>query len=211
MKKQYFFGVSLLLALCAAGLSSCETAQHRMEREIAAALPGGDFRAAARYAAYVKGHGEEAQALRNAAAQAAWMRLHIAPGTYKIKDTFLPLSTAEKQAVRQLLAQVEETPCHDFPMWLEERYAAYVTGPWPSPPLLWASLEFLSADGKVLHSFYDYDGGIGDKKLEETYRTARFRPAFMLPTGALERWNKQPFLQRGKQKLDSLYKQEAAR
>lgn len=207
MKKQYFFGVSLLLALCAAGLSSCETAQHRMEREIAAA----DFHAPECYQAYRNKHGEQARKLREAAASASRMRLHITSECGKVKSSILPLTAEEVRAVREILSQIEETPCHDYRMWLEERFAAYVTGPWPSPPLLWASLEFLSADGKVLHSFYGYDGGIGDKKLEETYRTARFRPAFMLPTGALERWNKQPFLQRGKQKLDSLYAQEAAR
>lgn len=178
-----------------------------MEREIAAA----GFHAPECYQAYRNKHGEQARKLREAAASASRMRLHITSECGKVKSSILPLTAEEVRAVREILSQIEETPCHDYRMWLEERFAAYVTGPWPSPPLLWASLEFLSADGKVLHSFYGYDGGIGDKKLEETYRTARFRPAFMLPTGALERWNKQPFLQRGKQKLDSLYEQEAAR
>lgn len=207
MKKHVLSCISLPLVLCAAGLSSCETAPQRTEREIAAA----GFHAPECYQAYRNKHGEQARKLREAAASASRMRLHITSECGKEKSAILPLTAEEVRAVREILSQIEETPCHDYRMWLEERFAAYVTGPWPSPPLLWASLEFLSADGKVLHSFYGYDGGIGDKKLEETYRTARFRPAFMLPTGALERWNKQPFLQRGKQKLDSLYEQEVAR
>lgn len=207
MKKHVLSWVSLLLVLCAAGLSSCETAPQRMEREIAAA----GFHAPECYQAYRNKHGEQARKLREAAASASRMRLHITSECGKVKSSILPLTAEEVRAVREILSQIEETPCHDYRMWLEERFAAYVTGPWPSPPLLWASLEFVSSGGKVLYTFDGFDSTIGDTARSETYRTERYSPAFMLPTAALERWNKQPFLQRGKAKLDSLYAQEAAR
>lgn len=197
---------ALLLALCAMGLNSCETAQHRMEREIAAAIPS--FNAPERYQAYRNLHGEKARRLREASAKAAGMRLHITSVNGKQQSAFLPLAEAERRAVRELLAQIEETPCLEYPMWLEEEYEQAVTGPWPSPPLYWTSLEFLSAGGKVLHSFDGFDRTIGDSDQAETYRTARYRPEFMLPPAAQAQWNKLPCLLRCKQKLRELYEQE---
>lgn len=207
MKRHVLSCVSLLLVLCAAGLSSCETALQRMERELATA----GVHAPEYYQAYRNKHGEQARKLREAAASASRMRLHITSVFGKVKSAILPLTAEEMRAVRDIIAQIEETPCHDYRMWLEEEYVCRVTGPWPAPPLYWSTLEFVSSDGKVLYTFDGFDSPIGDTARSETYRAERYSPMFMLPTAALERWNNQPFLQRGKDKLDSLYEQEVAR
>lgn len=203
MKKPSLPRFFLLLTLCAGGLSSCETAQHRMEREIAAAIPA--FHVQARYQSYLNRHGEEARRLREAAAGASSMRLHITSFYPKEESAILPLSAAEARDVRELLAQIEETPCWDYQTWLEKTYADAVTGPWPSAPLCQSTLEFVSSDGKVRHTFDGYDSTIGDTAHAKAYQTDRYKPAFMLPSAALERWNKQPFLQRSKRKLDEFY------
>lgn len=207
MKKPSLFAGSLLLALCAAGLSCCETAQHRMEREIAATLHS--FNAPERYQAYRNEHGEKARKLREAAASASRMRLRITSVRGKTKPAIVPLTEEERRAVREILAQIEETPCLDYPLWLEETYEHGVTGPWPAPPLYWSAMEFVSSSGKVLYTWKGYGSTIGDTALAETYHTERYKPTLMLPTAALARWNKQPFLQRGKRKLDELYTKEA--
>lgn len=203
MKKPSLPRLFLLPALCAAALSSCESTQHRMEREIAAVIPA--FHATARYQSYLSRHGEEARRLREAAAGASSMRLHITSFYPKEESAILPLSAAEVRAVREILAQIEETPCWDYRMWLERQYASAVTGPWPSAPLCGSTMEFVAADGKVLHRFDGYDSTIGDTARAASYQAARYRPTFMLPAPALERWNKQPFLRRSKRKLDEFY------
>lgn len=203
MKKHSLPRFFLLLTLCAGGLSSCETAQHRMEREIAAAIPA--FHVQARYQAYLSNHGANARKIREAATRASSMRLHITSFYPKEESAILPLSAAEARDVRALLAQIEETPCWDYQTWLEKTYADAVTGPWPSAPLCQSTLEFVSSDGKVRHTFDGYDDTIGDTAHAKAYQTDRYKPAFMLPSAALERWNKQPFLQRSKRKLDEFY------
>lgn len=177
-----------------------------MERELGAV----GFHAPECYQAYRNKHGEQARKLREAAASASRMRLHITSVSGKKKSAILPLTAEEVRAVREIIAQIEETPCHDYRMWLEGEYAHLVTGPWPAPPLYWSTLEFVSSDGKILSAFDGFDSTIGDTARSETYRTERYSPMFMLPTAALEHWNKQPFLQRGKDKLDALYEQEGA-
>lgn len=64
------------------------------------------------------------------------------------------------KAVREILAQIEETPAHDEKLWLTIEYDREF-GPWPCAPFFWATLEFVAADGHVVGEFREFDSEIG--------------------------------------------------
>lgn len=190
----------LLSFLAAAVLCSCQ--QQSMERALAAQKPG--FQATEAYAAYVKKHGERAEQLRRTAAKAATMRIHFTTGLMEV-DECHPLTRKEVKAVREILAQIEETPAHDEKLWLTIEYDREF-GPWPCAPFFWTTLEFVAADGHVVGEFYEFDSEIGDTAKAEEYRGKRYCPVYMLPTDALQRWKALPFLRRTRDRKLELYK-----
>lgn len=203
----------IVLLLTTLSLTGCYWSdEQRMVAELSEHLRSFDAEAA--YAAYLKSHGEEARKLREAAATAATMRIHItghvpieivgsSAGSTEI-DEYLPLTEDEVKEVRAILAGLEETPPHDFDLWLLNKYDSYF-GPQPAPPPFWDIMEFVSADGKVLATFGSYASLYGDAAKAEEYRTKRYRPTYMLPTADVARWKALPFIKRADARMRELY------
>ena len=166
-----------------------------------------NFDANARYDEYVETHGDAAKKLREAAAEAATMRFHIygGGGPFRAVDEYLPLTAGEVQAVREILAEIEETPPHDFSGWLEIQHADQFC-PACVAPLYRKELEFVAASGEVLYAYGDHDGPIGDEAKAEEYRTAVSRPNFMLPRASLARWKALPCFKRASVRMEKLHK-----
>lgn len=188
--------LALACTLAAAVLAACASPEERMERELA--------ESSARYASphacydsYVQWHGIHARKLREAAAKAATMRIHVyLPGS-DISE-YIPLTAAETKEVKEILAKVEAPPAHDYPVWLREEYD-HEFGPNPSPPPYFHLLQFLSSGGKVLYEF-EWENLDGDKALAETYRTEPHSPIHMVPTKELERWRALPCFQKARKR-----------
>ena len=203
----------IVLVLAMLSLTGCQwLEEQRMVAELSEHLNGFDAEAA--YAAYLKSHGEEARKLREAAAAAVTMRIHMSgdvcieivgssTGPTKV-DEYLPLTEDEVKEVREILAGLEETPAHDFDLWLLNKYDSYF-GPQPAPPPFWDIMEFVSADGKVLATFGSYASLYGDAAKAEEYRTKRYRPTYMLPTADVARWKALPFIKRADARMRELY------
>ena len=203
----------IVLLLTTLSLTGCYWSdEQRMVAELSEHLRSFDAEAA--YAAYLKSHGEEARKLREAAADAATMRIHItghvpieiagsSAGSTEI-DEYLPLTEDEVKEVREILAGLEQTPALDFDLWLLNKYDSYF-GPQPAPPPFWDIMEFVSADGKVLATFGSYASLYGDAAKAEEYRTKRYRPTYMLPTADVARWKALPFIKRADVRMRELY------
>ena len=194
----------LLAALCAVSLESCRTVEQRMISEISDREA--NFDAEARYASYVQRcDGEFARQLRKAAADAATMRICISGGLRKMEAEYLPLADDEVAAVRKILAEIEEAPPLDFNTWLLEQYDSYC-GPQPSAPLYWCAMEFVAADGSVLHTFYGFSSEMGDAAKADEYRTKAHGPDLMLPEAIRKRWKSLPFHARVDARIHELYR-----
>lgn len=208
----------LLAALCALGLPACQTQQQMAARGVGADLPfflcqtqqmqqqlaehhKGNFDAESRYADYLKHHGDKARKLRDAAAEAVRMRFHLESRCYKV-DEYLWLTPREVRQAKEIMATLEETPPYDKTLWLQSEYDK-AFGPQPAPPIYWDLLEFVAADGKVT-SYYSW-GNEGDADKAEEYRTARFRPFYMLPKGKPEQWKKMSTFQRMEERKEKLF------
>ena len=203
----------IVLMLAMLSLTGCQwLEEQRMVSELSEHLS--DFDAESAYADYLKSHGESARQLREAAAAAATMRIHISgdvcieivgssTGPTKV-DEYLPLTEDEVKEVREILAGLAETPPCDFHLWLLNEYDSCF-GPQMAPPPFWKEMEFVAADGKVLATFYSYDARHGDAALAEEYRTKRYRPTYMLPTADLARWQELPFIKRANIRMVELY------
>ena len=166
-----------------------------------------NFDADACYEAYLASHGEAAKKLREAAAAASTMRFHVygGGGPFKTVNEYLPLKPDEVQAVREILAEVEETPPHDFSSWLEIQHADQFC-PACVPPLYKKELEFIASNGEVLYTYGDHDGPMGSTAKAEEYRTAVSRPNLMLPPASLARWKALPCFKRASARLEKLHK-----
>lgn len=194
----------LLAALCAVSLESCQTVEQRMISEISDREA--NFDAEARYASYVQRcDGEFARQLRKAAADAATMRICISGGLREMEAEYLPLADDEVAAVRKILAEIEEAPPLDFNTWLLEQYDSYC-GPQPSAPLYWCAMEFVAADGSVLHTFYGFSSEMGDAAKADEYRTKAHGPDLMLPEASRKRWKSLPFHARVDARIHELYR-----
>ena len=195
---------SAALSLAAMGVNSCQTVEQRMISEISDREA--NFDAEARYASYVQRcDGEFARQLRKAAADAATMRICISGGLRKMEAEYLPLADDEVADVRKILAEIEEAPPLDFNTWLLERYDSYC-GPQPSAPLYWCAMEFVAADGSVLHTFYGFSSEMGDAAKADEYRTKAHCPDLLLPEASRKHWKSLPFHARTKARLRELYK-----
>ncbi|MBQ8516016.1 MAG: hypothetical protein IJ498_00380 [Akkermansia sp.] len=193
----------LLPLLCAVALTSCQTAEQQMVAALEEREKG--FDAPARYADYLKRHGEYARRLRKAAAEAATMRVHIKVYRYPGRvEEYLPLSDEEVKAAREILGEIEEAPARDFSLWLVEEYDSRF-GPQPAPLPYSSELELVSADGRVLETYYSYDAEMGDTAKAEEYRISRYRPGFMLLAAGLKRWNELDFIRRAGVRTQELY------
>lgn len=194
--------VTVSVVLVCLGLTGClQTVSQQRVAELVERVP--KFDADARYAAYLAEHGDSARKLRKAAAEAVSIRIYI-HGYGDVKE-YLPLTEDEVQEVKAILAGVENTPTHDFELWLEMEYDLHL-GPQPAPPPYWDCLEFVSAQGEVLHSFYGYDGRMGDTARAEEYRLNRYSPSYMLPGDGAVRWNALPFRKRAADRMNALYR-----
>lgn len=191
----------LLAALGVAGLNSCQI--QRMESELTQRDP--DFDAKALYVKYREQHGQRARKVRQAASSSVSMRVHIEGCLMKGINEYIPLTKKEVCAARKILSETEEVPPRDYRMWLKEEYDS-VFGPQPSPPMFGTPLEFVSSNGKVSYYLYLSDGLMGDAAKAEEYRTAEYRPGFMLPTASLARWNALPFHKKLKRREYQLYR-----
>ena len=192
------------LCLAAVGLSCCQTVEQRMISEISDREA--NFDAEARYASYVqRSDGKFARQLRKAAADAATMRICIRGGLRKMEAEYLPLSDDEVAAVREILAEIEEVPSLDFNTWLLERYDSYC-GPQPSASLYWCAMEFVAADGSVLHTFYGFSSEMGDAAKADEYRTKAHGPDLLLPEESRKRWKSLPFHARVDARIHELYR-----
>ena len=192
------------LCLAALGVNSCQTVEQRMISEISDREA--NFDAEARYASYVQRcDGEFARQLRKAAADAATMRIRISGGLREMEAEYLPLADDEVAAVRKILAEIEEAPPLDFNTWLLERYDSYC-GPQPSAPLYWCAMEFVAADGSVLHTFYGFSSEMGDAAKADEYRTKAHGPNLLLPEESRKRWKSLPFHARVDARIHELYR-----
>lgn len=166
------------------------------------------FRPQEEYEAYVKRFdGKSAQSLRHAAAEAVTIRIRISPDAGKQKERILPLTPAEVKEVREILAETEESPALDYSAWLRMKYA----GPMSVIYTYFTFMEFISDDGKELESFNVDRNYFGDAALVEHYRTQQTRPALMLPTEALKRWQSLPCFDRLRKALEEMTARDAAR
>lgn len=188
--------LALAGTLAAAVLAACVSPEERMERELAESSARYASPRAC-YASYVQWHGTHARELREAAAKAATMRIHVYLHGSVISE-YIPLTSAESKAVKEILAQVEAPPVHDYPVWLAEEYD-HEFGPNPSPPPYAHPLQFLSSGGKVLYEF-EWENLNGDKAQSETYRTKPHSPIRMVPAKELARWRALPCFQKARQR-----------
>lgn len=85
-----------------------------------------------------------------------------------------------------------------------------IAGPMSVIYTYFAFVEFISADGKELESFNADRNYFGDAALVEYYRTQRTRPALMLPTEALKRWQSLPCFDRLAKALEVMSARDAA-
>lgn len=197
------FFILLLVTLCVVGLGSC-TEESRMIDAISEREPG--FDADAGYAIYLQQHGESANRLRTAAAEATTLRVYIKVFRYqKDVEEYIPLTESDTQAVREILAEVQEPPPYDFSLWLAEEYDSYFVQAAPPPYIV--QLEFLSSKGGGVLPLHDgITAEMGDMAKSEEYRTMRPRPTYTLPSASLARWNALPFLNNARARVDELYK-----
>lgn len=193
------------ICLAALGVNSCQTVEQRMISELSESM--GDFDANSLYAAYVKQYnGVSARRLRKAAADAATMRICISGGLREMEAEYLPLGDDEVAAVRKILAEIEEAPPLDFNTWLFEEYDSYYA-PLPSVPLYWCAMEFLAADGRVLHTSYELGSDeMGDAAKADEYRTKAYGPDLLLPEASRKLWKSLPFHARTKARHRELLK-----
>ena len=102
-------------------------------------------------------------------------------------------------------AEIEEAPPLDFNTWLLERYDSYC-GPQPSAPLYGCAMEFVAADGSVLHTFYGFSSEMGDAAKADEYRTKAHGPDLLLPEESRKRWKSIPFHARVDARIHELYR-----
>ena len=192
---------ALLSALLIQGC--IQSHEQRMIAEISTEVK--DYNAEARYAEYVKSHGLGVRKLREAAAAAVTMRIHLYSFCCDEKfDEYLPLTREEVKAVREIVSELESTPPRDFNSWLLSEHNRYF-GPKASPPLYCCVLEFIGSDGSVLNCDNLYDKVIGDVAKAEEYRTYRYSPDYMLPAESLSRWASLPFFSRTRARLRKIF------
>ena len=191
-----------LIILAALSLSGCvETIQQRMISELEEADKG--FDATKQYKEYLNNHGKDAKKLRETAAQAANIQIHL--HFYRKGEEngeIISLTEDEVKAVKEILAEIQQTPPNSFDMWLElEHFSQFVQF---SASSCWSVMEFVSADGAVLHTF-QFNQMIGSTDREEEYKTAKGnKPYYMLPDASVKRWNDLHFHQRAENRLYQL-------
>lgn len=190
------------LLIAGLSLSGCtETIQQRMIAELEEADT--TFDASSKYKEYLQHHGEDAQKLREAAAQAATIRIRIHVYHYQgsIEET-ISLTEEEVKAVKEIMAEIQQTPPHSFDKWLEvEHFSQFVQ---MSVSQCWSVMEFVSAEDTVLHTF-QFNQMIGSTSREEAYKVGReLKPHYMLPDAALERWDSLNFINRAANRLNQL-------
>ncbi len=198
MKKCMMMGVLLLAGL----VSGCmQTAEEKMIAELV--KKDHRFDAQKQYERYVLGREEYLDGLKKAALFAADMRVRLSLDFGKEME-YMPLSQEEIAAVRKVFSALRNTPPRDFNMWLKEKHDSSF-GPQPAACSYGVDLEFLASDGKVERTFYSVDEEqMGDKALAEQYRTATYRPSYMLPADLLQRWNALPFRSAAKKRMYEL-------
>lgn len=162
------------------------------------------FDAAERYAEYLHRQGESARRIREAAAAAAVIRIHIEG--LGGENEYMPLTAEETKAVRQILSGLQEPPPHAFGLWLELKHDSCF-GPQPAHPSIWSEMEFVAADGQVLGTFSGYGEDMGDAARAEEYRVAHYRPSYLLPAADVACWKQLPFHKRADERLHALYEQ----
>lgn len=192
----------MAVVLLAGLVSGCmQTAEEKMIAELVKKDPR--FDAQKQYERYVLGREEYLDGLKKAALFAADMRVRLSLDFGKEVE-YMPLSQEEIATVRKVVSALENTPPRDFNIWLKEKHDSSF-GPQPAACSYGVDLEFLSSDGKVWRTFYAVDDvKMGDKALAEQYRTATYRPAYMLPADLLQRWNEQPFRSAAKKRMQAL-------
>lgn len=174
-------------------------ARQWMLDELANKLP--DFNAETSYRDYIKQHGEAATTLRKMAKTAAEIRIHI---TNHIDEghEYISLTEEETTSVREILAEVNETPILPFALWVTAEYEKRFTE--AAPPLYSYAMEFVSKDGTVQHILHEGHVVMGDVSLTNEYQKDHAAPKYMLSSDALARWNTLPFFKRLQEKLDKL-------
>lgn len=193
----------MMAVVVLAGLvSGCmQTAEEKMIAELVKKDPL--FDAQKQYERYVLGREEYLDGLKKAALFAADMRVRLSLDFGKEME-YMPLSQEEIATLRKVFSALENTPPRDFNMWLKEKHDSSF-GPQPAPCSYGVDLEFLSSDGKVWRTFYAVDEEqMGDKSLAEQYRTATYRPDYMLPADLLQHWNALPFRAAAKKRMHEL-------
>ena len=196
--RYHLISMLLLLALCAVGLSSCQTEEERRISILEESYAGGNPRED--YDAYVKKHGENARKLHRVAAAAETMRFRVLLSNATVEEQIVPLTPEEVNAASEMPAEAEEPPVSDYLTWLSERTRL---------PILvsynyYHPLEFVAADGKGLDEYETVDEFVGDAALAERYRTDSRRPLFMLPTETLKRWKSLPCFERLDKKIEEM-------
>ena len=111
-----FLSLLLPAALAAAGLCSCQPSP---ERELEKKIQGYD---AAERCTPTRRTGTTDTPCGGGSGDHAYSFLR---SVYEKVDECLPLTREEVKAVREILAEIEETPVHDKKLWLDMEYDSY--------------------------------------------------------------------------------------
>ena len=125
--------------------------------------------------------------LRDAAAAAAKIQVHISPDVSNIEERIIPLSDEEIATIREIFPRMKDMPPLSRTAW-ENREKGNFTHMFVS----WISfdqLEFLDAEGKVIADMFLNCGIAEEEKMgTEQLEFEQFTPLYMLPAADKKRF-----------------------
>lgn len=125
--------------------------------------------------------------LRDAAANAAKVQVHIIPDMGMVQEQIIPLSDEELATIREIFPRLK-----DLPPLSREAWENREKGDYPFMTVSWISfnkLEFLDADGNILADMFLNTGIAEEEEMgTELQKFEQFTPHYMLPSADRERF-----------------------
>ena len=177
-----------LLILSAILLSSCGYIEQIQEKR----------RLDAEYQVYLekeKAGSPSLHKLRDAAANAAKVQVHIIPDMGMVQEQLIPLSDEELATIREIFPRLK-----DLPPLSREAWENREKGDYPFMTVSWISfnkLEFLDAEGNILADMFLNTGIAEEEEMgAERQKFELFTPHYMLPAADKKRLYTIPALKR---------------